>query len=73
MSKSYKPYVFLLLLFVCFFTVCSQEVNNSGSTNNNAYPIPEKINDCWETASLPSVGLDENKLIEMANKNILMF
>lgn len=65
MEKENKSYLVLILILSILLATCSQEVNNPESTNNKVYPIPEQINDGWETASLPSVGLDENKLLEM--------
>ncbi|NNG27804.1 MAG: hypothetical protein HKM87_09785, partial [Ignavibacteriaceae bacterium] len=65
MKKEFKSCLLLLLILNCFFTACDEEINEPGSTNNNVYPIPEQINDGWETASTPSVGLNESKLLEM--------
>ncbi|MCW8812269.1 MAG: beta-lactamase family protein [Chlorobium sp.] len=63
--KTECAFFLLLLVLSCFFAACSEEVNDPGSVNKVTYPIPEQINDGWETASLPSVGLNENKLLEM--------
>jgi len=50
--------------FLSILASCTDNPNEP-SNNNNAYPIPEQIDDGWETASIPSVGLNEYKLLEM--------
>ena len=66
MKNDYKFYFLLLLLLGCFFAACSEEVNSPASTNNNiVFTIPEETGDGWQTASLPSVGLSETKLLQM--------
>jgi len=53
---------------VIVLTSCNEQSNNpvnDTNGNNISYTIPEQIDDGWETASLGSVGLDENKLLQM--------
>jgi len=60
--------IFRLLLLVCYlllFTWCSDHSTNPGNNSNSIYQIPELIDDGWETSSLPTVDLDENKLLQM--------
>ena len=55
----------LLLAFGIIYILLSCNDNLNGPININLYPIPEQIDDGWETASLPSVGLNEKKLLQM--------
>jgi CubicO group peptidase (beta-lactamase class C family) len=58
-------YLFKLVLILGFpflLTVCSEHTNDPTSIN---YPIPDQIDDGWETTSLHSVGLNENSLLQM--------
>ena len=66
-KETYRKYLFRLLLIFGFLGIpasCTDSPNDP-SDNNNVYPIPEQIDDGWETASLPSVGLNEIKLLQM--------
>ena len=57
-----------LLLFVCFIVSgCADEspVNESGTSTEYTYVIPEQTGDGWETASLISVGLNIRPIAEM--------
>ena len=66
--KSINRKIFFRLLltfgFLSILVSCTDNPNDPGG-NNNVYTIPEQINDGWETASLSSVGLSENKLLQM--------
>ena len=64
--KNLNIFIRLLLTFGFLGTLAScTDSPNDPSDNNNLYPIPEQIDDGWETASLPSVGLNEYKLLQM--------
>ena len=63
----YRKNFFMLILtfgFLGILASCTDNLNDL-SGDNNTYPIPEQINDGWETASISSVGLDETKLLRM--------
>lgn len=64
MKIKYNPLLLLTILLVYFLSSCYKE-NIIDPTSNNVYPIPEQIDDGWETGSLPSVRLKENKLLQM--------
>jgi len=55
----------LLLTFGIIYILTSCNDNPNDSIDNNIYPIPEQIDDGWETASLASVGLRESALRDM--------
>ncbi len=65
-----KKYYLLLLRFVfilaliCTLSSCADNPVNP-DVDISVYPVPEQIDDGWETASLSSVGLNQNMLIDM--------
>lgn len=64
--KQFKNLLILVLIFGILGILASCTDNpNDPSDTNNVYPIPDQIEDGWETASIPSVGLNENKLLQM--------
>ena len=66
-KRKHRNIFFRLLLtfgFLGILASCTDSPNDP-SDNNNVYPVPEQIDDGLETASLPSVGLNESNLIQM--------
>ncbi len=65
-KKYYKTISRLLFSFgiIFIFSSCSDHHDNPVSIND-LYPVPEQIGDGWETASLSSVGLNQNVLLNM--------
>ncbi len=62
--SNYKNLFWLVFTFsvLYIFVSCLDSTNNPESINNNVFPIPDQIDDGWETASILSVGLNENGL-----------
>ena len=52
---------------ICILASCT-DTPNDPDENNNVYPIPEQINDGWETASLNSVGMNTIRMIDLVNR-----
>jgi len=63
-GNSNHIYILFLLILYCFLPGCSDDlsVNNS---DNYVYAIPEETGDGWETASLSSVGMNENRIEQL--------
>lgn len=63
-QKLFKACGKSILIFSILFSIqCSGDP--AGPTGGNQYSIPESINDGWETASLSSVGMDEELLLSL--------
>lgn len=57
----------LLILFI--FLSCAQScVTDKTPIGSSQYEIPQQTDDGWETASLASVNMDENPLLNLLNK-----
>jgi len=66
-ENSHYAYLLLLFIFCCYLPGCNEDplINNPPGINDYVYVIPEETGDGWETASIPSVGLNEIKLLQM--------
>ena len=63
-----KLYIlFFLITLVYFFSACDESPENPLTVDNN-YPIPEETGDGWSTASLSSVGMNAERLVNLINK-----
>ena len=60
MKIKYIIFIFLFLIQSVFLVSCCENLSDSNS--ENSYTVPENIGDGWDTASLNSVGIDEELL-----------
>jgi len=64
---SFTKWFILLPVFAGMFS-CSTDKTPVGSIENGQYHIPAQIDDGWETASLASVGMNENPFLHLLNR-----
>jgi CubicO group peptidase (beta-lactamase class C family) len=62
-----KPFFALAIILIAYSSYAESQVTTN-NTKNYQYPVPEKTNDGWETASLNSVNLDANLIKELFDR-----
>jgi CubicO group peptidase (beta-lactamase class C family) len=58
----------ILLLFIYYSSISCNDNQVTEPAGTYQYSIPQQLNDGWETASLQSVGMNPNYLINLMNR-----